>query len=784
MITKSLLLPLVVVFLTLNTLFVVAGVPAPAPCSGDGGRADTTVPKLNMANLRKAAAIPPGGVYVIDNGMQGFFSEDAGDSRSADDSAMTLVTATGKRMKRVLDNGIVDARWFGAVPDDGKDDWAAIQKAVDFCTANGNRYTTVHLSPGTYQISRPIMLYQWSGVSYAFNSTSIEGESSFWPSSGNGTILQCSFKDKFAIGVQLGKGNHISRLKIVGGFTPPFRDQYSFYRSTFEQFKDPTCRDSNFSPYSGIVIDPFANGQMPSDGGYPGYSAWYRGDGRRSGSTGISIEDVSIYGFVVGICSAPNSFTRNAELTNINKVQFENTKLCISGSQDQEKGNIVTNLGCWGTTHTVFATGLYGAQLPGNWYIENCNIAGYVNRLVFNSQAGYFGSHFKNIFSEMLGRFGTVYSNQGTVVEASEFGFAYYTEQTSQYLSPQIDANGVTFIGCNIRMYGTFKPVTLAGASVYSGCTFEALPYSDYTSPLSPTFVECRMPDYANQLGVTGPRNIYAPLASKSFVYGHYSLVTGTSTLTINSARPGAAYPVNLSSDATTLNIVAAKGVRSAVIALKQEEAGRVRVGDVICDNPSDNLQQGVIGTATAVTGSSYTIAYIPDWVTSGQSLHPSVFLPFSNMTFLGDITAGSNKITNVVTDFGNLDFFITTCGGLMQCNKFVNTQGNQPWRNAMFRVVAYDAASRTITVDQQATATVKGAYFANGNSIKDLHTENYGEGFIYLDKYGSSELVQEGGHIYTADATGRTVSYLVTKSGFYNAAANHDTRQGEWRKE
>jgi hypothetical protein len=556
---------------------------------------------------------------------------------------------------------------------------------------------------------------------------------------------------------------------------------YSWVRATF---KDPTCRDTNFSPYSGIVIDPFSNNekQMPGDGGYPGYAAWYRGNGSKSGSTGISIEDVSINGFVVGICSSPNSFTRNAELTNINKIQFENTKLCISGSQDQEKGNIVTNLGCWGTTHTVFATGLYGDRTPGNWYIENCNIAGYVNRLVYNPQASYFGSHFRNIFCEMLGRFGTISSNQGTVVEASEFGFAYYSEHTGQYLSPQVDCQGVTFIGCNIRMYGTYKPVTLSGASVYSGCSFETLPFSDYTTQLSPVFVECRVLDHSYQLGVTSPRNMYAPQASKSFVYGNYSLVTKTSTLTINSPGPGAAYPLDLLSNATTLNIVAANGTRSAVVAFRPGEAGRVRVGDIICPNPGDNIQLGVIGTVTAVTGSNFTIQYIPDWVQSGQSLHISVFLPLYNMTFLGDITAGSNKITNVRTDFGTLDNFIAT-GGLMLCNKFINTQCNPAWRNSMFRILAYDASSRTITVDQPATATVKGAYFANGNSVKDLHVENYGEGFSFLNNYGGTEILQEGGHIYSADATGRTISYLVTKSGFYNAAANNDTRQAQWVK-
>jgi len=747
--------------------------------------ADTMIPGQFMANFRKVSpAALSGNIYIMDAGRQGFFAKDSTDKRSPDDSIMTLVTAGGTRFKRIINNGVVDARWFGAIPGDGKDDWAAIQKAVDFCTANGNKYTTVHLSPGLYLISQPILLYRWGGPSYAFHSTCLEGESSFWESSGNGTVIQCTFKDKFAIGVELGKGNRISRLRILGGFTPPFKDKFSFYQSTFDQFRDPTCRDSNYSPYAGIVIDPFSNSasQVPADGGYPGYTSWYRGGGSLNGSTGISIEDVSINGFVVGICSSPNSFTRNAELTYINKIQFANTKLCISGSQDQEKGNIVSNLGCWGTTHTVFATGLYGAHTPGNWYVENANIAGYVNRLVYNPQGGYFGSHFRNIFTEMLGRWGTIYSNQGTLVESSELGFAYYERDAGQYISPQIDCAGVTFIGCNIRMYGTFKPVTISGSATYTGCSFEVIPFADYSSQNCPSFAGCRIQDYTNQLGGTGARNMYAPGAWQSFVYGNYSLVAGSATLTINNDRPAVAYPLNLSAAATPIIVTTNNDIRSTVIVLSQDETGRVRVGDVICTSPADKIQ-GVIGTVTAVTATSFTISYIPSWVNNGQSYYLSVFLPLCNMTFLGDMTAGSNKITNVKEDFGSLDKFIGT-GGLMFCNKFINTQCNQSWRGSLFRIVAYDGPTRTITVDQRATQTVRGAYFSNGNAVKDLHSENYDEGFTFLDKYGIGQILQEGGHIFTRDSTGRTIRYLVTKSGYYNAVPAHDTRQAEWRKE
>jgi len=746
---------------------------------------DTAIlPRQNMKEFRRMqVAAASDELYVTDAGRQGIFVADADDRQTPDDSAMVLVTASGRRFRRMTPNGTVDVRWFGAVPSDGLDDWAAIQKAVDFCTAHNDKYSTVHLGPGIYVISQPIMLYRLAGNGYGFHSTSLEGESTFWESSGSGTTIQCNFKDKFAIGIQLGKGNRISRLKIIGGFKPPFRDKYSFYRSTFEEFKDPTCRDSDFSPYSGIVIDPFSNSasQVPEDGGYPGYRSWYRGNGASSGSTGISIEDVFISGFVVGLCSAPNSFTRNAELTLINKIQFSNMKLCISGSQDQEKDNVVTNLGCWGVTHTVFGTGLYGAHTPGNWYVENCNIAGYVNRLVFNNQAGYFASHFRNIFSESLGCFGMIFSNQSTTVESSELGFAYYNHEAGQYTNPQIDCSGVTFLGCNIRMYGTFLPVTIHGSSTYIGCSFETVPFADYSVRDYPTFVNSFVQSSSCPLGFSGSRNIYPAEAWQCHSYGNYRITSNEVSLTTDNAQPAMAYPIDLTGGGVRLHITDSSGVRSAIVPLKPEQSRRLRKGDAICNSAGENTQ-AILGVVTSISPNSFTLSYIPSQIKGDQQFFLSVFLPLYTMTFLGDVTAGSNIISNVKVDFGDAGKFISH-GGLMSCNRFINTESNQAWRRSLFRIVAYDAGARTITVDQRSTRTAKGVYFSNTNAVKDLHMEPYGEGLSGLT--GRADvLLQEGGHIFSRDSTGSQISYRVTRSGFSDAQASHDTRQAEWRKE
>ena len=82
-----------------------------------------------------------------------------------------------------------------------------------------------------------------------------------------------------------------------------------FFNISFQDFKDNVCRDTRFSPYAAIVIDPFTNlssNKMPADGGYPGLTSYYVQFNRFStntGSTGTEIEDISINNFFVGICS-------------------------------------------------------------------------------------------------------------------------------------------------------------------------------------------------------------------------------------------------------------------------------------------------------------------------------------------------------------------------------------------------------------------------------------------------------------------------------------------------
>ncbi len=367
-------------------------------------------------------------------------------------------------------NQYFSVKWFGA-KGNNTDNYTAIQKSINTCVKNNIR--TVFLPVGRYKISKPLIIY-----STGFCTLEMLGESSFWDSN-MGSEIYPTFTDAFAIGIQNGKGCKIRKLKFTGLFTPPSsNDRRKFFNTTFENFKDNVCRDSRYSPYAAIVIDPFTNrttDKIPSDGGYPGLRSYYgmfNGAGTNTGSTGIEIEEVIINNFVVGICSSPNGLTRNAEITIINKVQFENCKLCISGGQDQEKANIISNIYCWGGTHTIFATGLYGGErMAGNWIIDGANIAGAVVRFIYNNQHGYFPTNISNVFAESLGTWGTINSEIACQISNCHIDFEYANVAGEQTLITSWGEN-IVYRSCNFRYYGEKTPMKIEGNAVFDHCYF------------------------------------------------------------------------------------------------------------------------------------------------------------------------------------------------------------------------------------------------------------------------------------------------------------------------
>lgn len=293
--------------------------------------------------------------------------------------------------------GQINVRQLGATGNGKDDDYPALQKAIDSAVKTNGK---VYIPRGRYRISKPLIAAQWTGKNYSVSSIEIYGDSRMWDTR-NQTVILADFKDGFALGLHYHKGSIVRGIEFRGLYEMKY-DLRTHYITELEKYNaDPSCRDSRYSPYAGVVIDPFRH-DLPPDGGYPTLKGYYRGVESRSGSTGVRVEDVTVDGFVVGIIIAPNGFTLNAEIITLQNIRIGATKVGFAGCQAQEKMNRIINVGAWGPCHTVFAWSVYGQGHPGHYYIEGVNIAGSVRQVVHRASQDWNPLFMTNVFAERI----------------------------------------------------------------------------------------------------------------------------------------------------------------------------------------------------------------------------------------------------------------------------------------------------------------------------------------------------------------------------------------------
>ncbi len=407
------------------------------------------IPPAARYNLKNDINVPAGKVLKFEAGNRLCSSEhitihggiyDAPLQNQIFETSINLaegILPNGKPWQINTANGWFSVKWFGAIGDGAADDYPAIQKTIDECIKNHIQHINIPL--GAYYIKEPLILLrrrfpddpdEQKKKILDFFSLEIAGETTFYgthmDAHRRGTEIITAFNDRFAIGIQMGQGVTIRNLGILGQFTPPkvqndptqpdyFTSNYQYYNLEFNEFSaaDP-ARDKPYSPYAGIVIDPFnPNDNGDPDDEYPGMhdSQYGYNPHTNSGSTGIAIEEVVVTNFIVGICSSPNGHTLNAEDTKISRCRIRDCKVAVSGGQGQEKQNVIDGLECWGGIHTVFETNYYGnypEHGTGNWYLTNINIAGGVVRFIHNIEKSWFSTNISNVFAEFIGSFGVM----------------------------------------------------------------------------------------------------------------------------------------------------------------------------------------------------------------------------------------------------------------------------------------------------------------------------------------------------------------------------------------
>jgi hypothetical protein len=339
---------------------------------------------------------------------------------------------------------------FGA-KETNTDNSIFIQKAIDSALKTGK---TVYIPVGTFRISRPLIIAVWNGKDYGQSTIKIIGESTFWDS-GNRSVLVSQFGDAPLLSIQKGKGCIIDGVTFVGQWKAPG----SPYKKSFKDFVDPNTRESRYSPYCAIAIDPFAFG-LPIDGGYPPLKSFYRGSKTKGGSTGIIIKNCVFNGFTVGAITSPNGYTQNAELITFENIQIINCKVGFAGCQAQEKMNRIINVGAWGTTHTLFCFNTFGEGTPGNWIIDGVNVAGEVNQIIFRGSGSYFPLFISNLYAESIFQFGYWQSFVGDAITNFVIDFA---DNIDEFPKAHFEGGGVTLNKGVVRYYGSDAPIIFMG---------------------------------------------------------------------------------------------------------------------------------------------------------------------------------------------------------------------------------------------------------------------------------------------------------------------------------
>lgn len=569
----------------------------------------------------------------------------------------------------MIEGAIVNVRDFGAVGDGIVDDTAALQSAIDFAVANQK---IVSIPSGQYKITNSLIIGTWNGTSWAagWASMSLIGDNYAYASGISPEIVP-TFNNKPAIIIQNARGVIVQNIAIKGQNTilSTLLSDYTLLMDA-ANFVTGGARDSQYSPYAGICIDPFGTA-VPPDGGYPGMSSYYTTGA--AGSSKIIIDNISISDFVVGIMITPNDITQNAEDFYFRACSIAGTKVSFAVGQSQSR-TLSWQGGNSAFAYYGFDTKSYGRQQGIIPNIDGVNMAG---KYLFNANINY-GSPVsaQSIYAESFASIGSFYNNassqQTVTFIGCSFNFADFSVggTSLEYADSAYSSTAPTkFIGCSFNTGNFAGPLRMyAPASLdFDSCTFRTVNYElpvwrggvDALQFNNLSFRNCLV-EFDSTRG-----NGNTVLSDETLVYYFNSIDRSYAPFggrvkvydtTTNSRRQYWNANVPLSQNETAISAtqsvtVGANGTATMTV----PDGTLVREGDAVISTTSFT-PEGVsvaatynpIGIVTSVVGNDVTFSGVPQNFTSGTYAIKTAWWPRYHLASTGDVSSGSTSVTNV----------------------------------------------------------------------------------------------------------------------------------------
>lgn len=319
----------------------------------------------------------------------------------------------------------------------------AIQAAVDWLLfgslgVSGSVRGRLRVPAGILRIDRPIHI----NYGLAYRTLLFEGEGILRAGehAQTGTAIVTTFGDAPAIAVTAGLDVIIKQMSIVGINSEHIADTINAGPISMSHLDPsawvdpglPASASSRYAPYAAIAIDPYSGPQPVvhyPDVEFPaGMEATPQYD--KPPSTQVTIEDVRIDGFVVGIVVQPGDYDGSGDFMHFTRVQIWWCTYGISWGNSQARSTSITDC-TFAFCHTAIATSVHGKRIGmPQFAVLNCSFMTGIQVFEVNNLGYGLGPTFISCFSEAMYRLGVCNGQSkdscGLTFRSCEWGFTWW----------------------------------------------------------------------------------------------------------------------------------------------------------------------------------------------------------------------------------------------------------------------------------------------------------------------------------------------------------------------
>jgi len=327
-----------------------------------------------------------------------------------------------------------------------------LNEATQYCITNS---ATLYLPARRYMIKDT----WWIGTPSTFTSVNIVGSLGYVGY--KGSVIYADFGDRPAINIQGARLTTIQGLNVVGKNLDKVTTAIATMPNDESEYIDAGLTSGRYNPYAGITIDGYTSPQ-PDSQYYTNHA--YNG----APSYGVTLRDVNIMGFVVGVALDPSATNSNGDNCALERVHISFCTYGVSAGGSQNREFIISNCGV-GATYYNFTTRRFGNELAPAMRI----IGG-----LYGLSYGMFDftgddvTYVAGIYAESIKKIGNL-GGVGTV-DGANFAFTL----SNSYGLPDAIAiinGGITFNGC---LFGTQETgiLNIVGSNAtFNNCRFWTL---------------------------------------------------------------------------------------------------------------------------------------------------------------------------------------------------------------------------------------------------------------------------------------------------------------------